>query len=306
MDFVQLRNELKNKVSPVYVLFGTDVFLVNKATELISGSSTVDRFDASTTVREIITSANTFDMFGGKRILFVRAADEKILKDKEFMKYIASPNPNSVLIIAVPVEKQPTVKDVEIVNCNPLQGDILLKLIAKQIQDAKKNISAPAAVMLAKNCNNNFARISNEIVKLVANTDTIIDVDQVMEHATPDEEHQTFELGNAILKKDLALCNKLIENFTASGVEDYAVFGSLVASIRRVFYSLLSTATNDELGKFLKVSPFSVMYARRDYKQQKEKIARLYAKALDLEYKIKSGQVTARSAVDVIQLLAAL
>ncbi|MCL2586606.1 MAG: DNA polymerase III subunit delta [Firmicutes bacterium] len=304
MDFITLRSALKNGTALIYALHGTDIFLINKAVEMISAGAVIDRFNDENSVQEIITSANTFDMFGGKRVVLVRGVDEKFLKNKDFTKYVASPNPNTTLILVTTTDK---VKGVEVVNCSPLQGDILFKLIAKQFQDKGKNITSTAATQLARLCNNDFAKISNEIIKLVNFSEKeLIDVELVEELVSKEEEFQTYEFSNAVLKRDFVTANKILETLAVSGVEDYAVFGGLVGTLRRVFYSLLTKSSQDNVAKFLKVNPYSIMYTRRDYKHLTGRIAILYSSALDLEYKIKSGQMSARSAIDLIHIMAVL
>jgi len=302
MNFAQLRAVLRDGVKPVYVLFGVDGFLVNKAIEMISAGGSIDRFNEEASVREVVSSANTFDMFGGRRVVVARV-DEKFLKDKDFTKYVASPNPSTTLIIISGVEKSPNVKGAEVVDCNPMTGDVVVKLIAKQFQDKGKNISAVAANKLAQLCNNNFSRISNEVDKLANFVEAgLVDVAHVEDLVIKEEEYQIYEFSNALLRGDYVASERMLENFKVSGVEDYAIFGSLVATLRRVFYSISTKADKDEVGKFLKVNPFSVHYTRRDFGRLQSKIANLYGEALDLEYKIKSGQLTAHSAITSLML----
>lgn len=308
MEFVQLRASLKSNLSPVYVLFGTDSFLINKSIELIAentASSTIDRFNEETPVRGVLASANTFDMFGGKRVVLVRGVDDKLFKDKDLLKYLSSPNSDCVLILVSSSEKAPTIKNAEIVNCNPLTGEILMKLIAKQFQDCGKNITSDAAAKLAQFTQNNFARISGEINKLVNYyiDEAIIQPAHIDALVTKEEEFQTYEFSNAVLSGNLRTATHIQENLSVSGTDDYAIFGSLLATMRRVFYALSTSSSGDDVAKLLKVNPYSIVYTRRDYRTLGGKIKSLYKHALDLEYQIKSGQLSPLSAINILMML---
>ena len=305
MKFVELRTGLSLKVEPIYLVFGSDGFLVNKAIELIknvAGAVDVSKFDESDAVKDIVFSANTLSMFGGKRLIVVRRADG-LLKEKEFVSYLKNPNPNCVVILTSESEKEPAgAKGIICVDCSPIVGGVLLKLIAKQVQDNGKNMSEAGAIELAKHCNNNYSRIDNEIVKLVnCVDDKVIDVTHVQSYVTRYEaESPVYEFGNALVRGNLAESDRILANLKAGGVDEYAIFGGLVSMFRRLYYSLCTTCENERVAKLLGGSPYAVMYARRDNRALTSRVAGLYRFVLDLEYKIKSGQVSIASAIEMM------
>lgn len=310
MKFAALKQTLKSTVAPVYLLFGSDIFLLQKSVDLIIQHSGViapeldiSRLGDSATAEAVIAECRTVSFMGGKRVVVVRPATEAHFT-KALDAYLAKPSDTTVLILVSSSEKSPSLKNVETVDCNPMPADLIVKLVANQLAAAGKSITPDAANLLALMCGNNFARIDNELNKLINyyKESNLLSADDVSAIVTKTEEYQIYELSNAITKRDTALAAKIMSNLQASGVEDYAIFGNLVSAFRRIYYSLTARSSQDAVAAFLKCSPFAVMYARRDNKHLISKIAELYAKALDLEYQIKSGAVSVANALIIVQM----
>lgn len=278
MEFIKLKASLKEHVGDAYLLYGEDIFLVTKAIELISAHGEVTRFTAESTEEEINVAMNTPSMFGDKRIV--------------------------VIVHSTKDAPKPMPKYVQPVDCNPMSGDFVVKLVVKEFTDRGKQITSNAAIHLAKLCRNNYARINNEITKLLNYYDdkTMFDITEVKSMIAADEEYQTYELGACLFKRDFKQAEKILETLRASGTDDYLIFASLLSQIRRSFYSLTCGASNETVAGFLKCHPFAVTATRRDCRAFTEKITLLYKTALTLEYEIKSGKLTIAGATGILQM----
>ena len=304
MQFVELKNALKNKVEPIYMLYGTDIFLINKSIELIANAlitQEVTKFDETATASRIKMACQTVSLFGGKRMVIVRGVGDAVLK--ELAGYISRPNTDCALVLVYNAEKI-TAKNTQTVDCNPMAEAVIVKLIVNQLASQGKQITGQGAMMLSLYCGNNYARIDGEINKLVNfyKDIQILDKQHIEETVTKTEEFQIYELGNAVTKKDLVLSEKILGRLLTAGVEEYAIFGSLVSHIRRLYYSLLTSCQPENVAAILKCSPWAVVYARRDHKYLVPDIGKLYKKALDLEYAIKSGGVSITSAIEILRM----
>jgi DNA polymerase III delta subunit len=100
----------------------------------------------------------------------------------------------------------------------------------------------------------------------------------------------------------MSRADEILRVLRAAGVEDYAVFGGLVSALRRVFYALTCKGTPESVAAFLKCSPYAVIYARRDNRRLAHSISKIYEKALDLEYQIKSGKISVDGAIAEIEM----
>jgi DNA polymerase III delta subunit len=309
VKFVELKLSLKTKTALVYILFGEDIFLVSKAIELITASAGVlnDQLDISrlgedATAEGIVAECRTVSFMGGNRVVVVKPAAEGQFT-KTLGKYFESPATHCTLIMMLPVAKLSAsieqLAGVQLVDCNPMTPEIIVKLVIKQFADSGKVINAEDATLLMNYCGNSYTRINNEIKKLIgfcgdAVCVTRTDIEQMV---TKTQEFQVYELANAVTKGDITVAEHIMQNLSASGVEDYALFGNLVSHLRRLYYSLSTKANNEVVASYLKCSPYAVNYARRDNKHLQGKIEGLYSSALEYEYQIKSGKISASSAV---------
>ena len=307
MNFVGLKGTLKTNVKPAYLVHGGDIFLVQKAIDLITQFAgvkdtvlDVSRLGEGAGVDAIVAECRTVSFFGGRRVVVARPFGVEQLT-AELKKYLEKPNPDCVLVL---VGELPNVKNVEYVNCDPMSPDILVKLIANQVVAMGKKISKEAADLLCVYCVNTYARIDNEINKLVNYFTDIetIGVDEVKKICTKTVEYQVYELSKAICAGRIEECEEILRTLQDSGTEDYAIFGNLVSSFRRLFYSLTCKADTKDVAMVLGCSPYAVQYARRDNRHLANAIVCLYEYALDLEYQIKSGKVLVENAIVMLTM----
>jgi len=303
MEFSGLRVALKTKVEPMYLLFGTDMFLVNKSVELISealGAPEIIRLDESAGVDQIKAATGSISMFNEKTLVVVQGVTDKLLK--EFGTYNLS-NPNCALVLISSSEKAPAAKiNATPVGCNPLGVSVLVQLIVRQGKESGVEITADGATLIAKYCKNDYAIINNELKKILAFYDGgRVCVKEVEALITKYEEHIIFDLSNAILKKDLVKADEIYQIIKQTS-DDYAIFGMLQSTFRRLYFALTAKGAQEEVGKTLGVNPYAILYARRDGKHLAGGIAELYGLAIDLEYQIKSGKIGIESATTLLMM----
>jgi hypothetical protein len=80
-------------------------------------------------------------------------------------------------------------------------------------------------------------------------------------------------------------------------ITGYEVFGGLVSGFRRAYYAAATKCGTAEVAKAVGASPGAVYYSRRDFGGRGAETAAKYRQALELEYKIKSGQISIENAV---------
>jgi len=269
MLFAELRENLKTKVAPAYTMTGSDIFLVNKAIDLIltatgTNDLNVVRFDDDVTDDQINAALSNVSMFGGKTAVVVRGVgDARVILEKCAKK------------------------DIVPVDCNPMAEALVVRLITQN-----KKFSPDIATILARACENNFSRVNGEMQKLDAYCDGAVTAEAVDAIVTKTEKYQVYELGNALLKKDATKARTILENLLSGDVDEYAVFGSLVSFAKRLFYIANAKVGDGDLAKHLGVHPYAVISTRRDGRWVTSDFAtKLYQTALDYEYQIKSGRL---------------
>jgi len=273
MLFESLRASLKGKLAPAYVMSGTDLFLINKSIELILTAASVDkmnviRLEEDATQHEINMHLLNISMFGNSTAVLIRGINET----RVFLKPIKD------------------LKEAQKVDCDPMSEALVIRMIMQN-----KEFNQETAAKLARMCENNFSSVSNEMQKLLAYGS----LDNIEGIVTKTEKYQTYELSNALIKKDAVKSERILDTLNASGVDDYAVFGGLVSFARRLFYCKASPLSDAELSKVLGCNPYAVTATRRDSRNVTMALAcKIYETALELEYKIKSGKIlTSRATV---------
>jgi DNA polymerase III delta subunit len=271
MLFADLKNSLKEKIAPVYIAAGTDVFLINKSVELILAAAAVGplnvvRMEEDAAPDTINAALQNVSMFGGATAVVIRGlADTKI--------YL-----------------QPTrdLKKAEKIDCNPMAESLVVRLIMQN-----KKYTQDAAQHLARVCDNNFSNISNEMQKLDSyyfdkSALTPADIDAVV---TKTIKYQIFELTDAISKRDTARVNTMFDYLEQTAADEYSVFAMLMSHCRKLFFARASLLHDTELGKYLGVHPYSITVMRRAQNINSARAAELYAIAIEYEYQIKSGKI---------------
>ena len=278
MLFEGLRTSLKEKIAPLYVMTGSDIFLISKSVELILAAASVNPMNVThlneeATASEINAILRNVSMFGGRVAVVVRGE----LQTRVYLEPVANE------------------KTAVTVDCNPMNETLVVRMILQN-----KRFTPDAAIVLARACENNFSAVSNEMEKICAYFEgEKIDAADVGQIVTKTEKYQVYEFSNALIKKDSAKAEKILDTLLLSGIDEYAVFGSLLAFTRRLFYARACTLPDAAVAGFLGVHPYSITALRRDGRGiTKERAADIYAEALDLEYQIKSGKIAAgRAAV---------
>jgi len=258
---------------------GSDIFLINKSIELILATAKVDplnvtRMDEDATLNAINGALANVSMFGGGQAVIVRADTTRV-----YLKSVKSD------------------KELEKVDCNPMAEDLVVKMILQN-----KKFNPTTAGILARECENNYSSVNNEMQKLDAYVgDRNVTENDIAEIVTRTIKNQVFDINNYLLKRDDKKAWAVIDNLTAQGVDDYAVFGNLLSMARRLFYSKMSPRADGDLAKIMAVHPYSIISTRRDAKHiSPERATAIYKLALDLEYQIKSGRVAPNRAIQML------
>ena len=302
MDFAQLKTSLKTKIEPAYLLYGTDYFLINKAVALIQAAlpdAELTKFTEEVSGETVVTALSTTSFFTSARVVVAILSEKPSLT--AINQYLKNPVAGNVLVLINYQDKlNGNVKGVTSVNCNPMSETILLPLIAKQI--APHQITREAATYLIEATGGYYTLIDNELTKFLAYYADlpIWGLEHLQPYLTKTLDYQIYELGAAILAHQITAATKILTWLMSSNLNEYLIFGGVVSQIRRAYYASASSADINVLGKMLGCSPYAIKYSRCDYGAHKDVVKTCYAKALELEYQIKSGQMTVGAALDAL------
>ena len=301
MDFAQLKTSLKTHVSPAYLCYGADHYLIYKAVDLVKNAcpeAEVSKFDALTPVEEVLAALPTTSFFASQRLVIYQLPEK--FSAATLNHYLQNPTPDTVLLLLAFTEKNTfNLKNVVEVNCNPMPDTILVPLIARQI--APRTITPDAARYLIEATGGFYSMIDHELQKLLAfypeSAVPTLQVAHLSPYLNKTVDYQIYELGSAILQHNVTQAERILQFLLAGNGYEYAIFGGVVSQLRRAYYATATTGDEGAVAKILGCSPYAVKYSRRDFGGNKAAVRAKYAQILQLEYQIKAGQISVSNAL---------
>ncbi|HEX8523188.1 MAG TPA: DNA polymerase III subunit delta [Tepidisphaeraceae bacterium] len=201
---------------PVYALVGEDSFLQLQelgriVRELPADTQRTDYDGEQAQLAEVLDDLRSFAMFGGGKLVVVRAADDFVSRYREQVEnYLAAPSDSATLVLRM--NSLPKVQRVyklitkvgEVVECSPPKD-----LAKWAIEHAKKTqgvtMTLDAAKLLAELIGDDMGKLDTEIAKLaLCADDQKITPEVVDENVTNQRDREMKELTAAIASGDTA------------------------------------------------------------------------------------------------------
>jgi DNA polymerase-3 subunit delta len=271
----ELWRQLKSGVvSPVYVLFGPETFLRDKAAREIVRRSfnegdlrdfNYDEFSLNERegIAAAIAAAEQLPMMSGKRVVKVRNVriaastlrDTVLESDEEILgRYLADPLSSTILIL-IAEELNGTRKLTKLlkkhavtVEFKILDGPALSGWINKTVLDLGMRIDESASRRLIERVGPNLQRLSNELEKVSAAAfpSKAITVELVDELVVPSRELENFALTDALVSGQSARVLEVLKRILDGGSEPVALLGLLSFNIRRLSMTKEMMARGDD------------------------------------------------------------
>lgn len=318
MKFEELKNNLKSKIEPAYLLMGVDEFLLSSAYNLIVKYSGMQMEDLNLIkfgegiidMKDVVRALNTLPVFCDKKIVYLDIRMSKLneLKNiKDLQEYLECPNMSSVLIVNLGSNDIKFIdKNIEIIDCNRL-GINIVSLKIKQIANmSNKNISEETIKLLYDYTLGDLAKITvelNKLISYVGDKDSI-EISDIKELVTPSLEYQVFELTDALAKKNSIRVYQIISDMKAKKDEFRTLPAIIFSHFRRLFMVALNQDKNRmELSKLLGVKEYAVKMSMQQAglfsKSQLKKINELLSQ---VDFDLKQSNMSIDNAVGLIVL----
>ena len=318
MKFEELKNNLKSKIEPAYLLMGVDEFLLSSAYNLIVKYSGMQMEDLNLIkfgegiidMKDAVRALNTLPVFCDKKIVYLDIRMSKLneLKNiKDLQEYLECPNMSSVLIVNLGSNDIKFIdKNIESIDCNRL-GINIVSLKIKQIANmSNKNISEETIKLLYDYTLGDLAKITvelNKLISYVGDKDSI-EISDIKELVTPSLEYQVFELTDALAKKNSIRVYQIISDMKAKKDEFRTLPAIIFSHFRRLFMVALNQDKNRmELSKLLGVKEYAVKMSMQQAglfsKSQLKKINELLSQ---VDFELKQSNMSIDNAVGLIVL----
>ena len=299
MKFLQLKKSLTEPKS-IYSISGDDEFLVSQAVRILK-EGLVTCFDEFNYLIVDMDNTKTSDYanllntmaFGDSFRLIVFTAP-----NVEQVKAINKLTNNLDKVVVVCVQPESKVDNAEIVDCNHLDRADLIKWVNNYLAKSNAKIEKGAFDYIIDLSGGDLAYLNTELPKLTAfagdKTITREDVDLTF---TKNKNYFVYHLSNAIDLRDKKSQFDILNTLTLSQSigEIYTFLGPY---FRRMFYCAVSKDSDENLATILKVKPYAIAKARQMVTKNKPTYyIDLYNKYINLDYSIKSGDITPQNAI---------
>lgn len=300
MKFLQLKKSLDTP-KEIYSIVGDDEFLVSQAVRIIKDKlvTCFDEFNYlkvdmdNTKPTDYVNILSTMAFGDSYRVIVFTSPNAEQIKA---INNITKQGLNGVVVVGV----QPAVKldNAEIVDCSHLDRPDLVKWLNNYLAKANVKIEKGAFDYIIDLSNGDMAYLNSELPKLLAyigdKTITSEDVDLTF---TKNKNYFVYHLSNAIDLRDKKAQFDILNTLTLNQTVN-EVFMFLGSYFRRMFYCAISKSSDDELATQLKIKPYSITKAKQYVTKNKPKYyIDLYNKYIDLDYSIKSGDITPQNAI---------
>ncbi len=299
MKFLQLKKSL-NEPKLIYSITGDDEFLINQAQRILK-EGLVTCFEEFNYLKVDMDNTNTKD--------YANLLNTMAFGDSYRMVVFTNPNAEQVKVIngltkdldrvvVVCIQPDSKLDNAEMVDCNHLDRADLIKWVNNYLAKSNTKIEKNAFEYIIDLSSGDLAYLNTELPKLVAfageKTITHEDVDLTF---TKNKNYFVYHLSNAIDLKDKKQQFDILNTLTLSQSigEIYTFLGPY---FRRMFYCAISKDSDENLASILKVKPYAISKARQMVTKNKPTYyIDLYNKYINLDFSIKSGDITPQNAI---------
>ncbi|MFS0644158.1 DNA polymerase III subunit delta [Siminovitchia sp. 179-K 8D1 HS] len=282
----------EKKFSPLYLLYGTEPFLINEAKEKLMANVLTEEemeFDFSSydleeaSVDEAIEDAETLPFMGDKKLIMLHnpvfltalKAKEKVTHDlKKLEAYVENPAPFTVLVFTGEYEKlderkklvKLLKKNAEVLEAKPLEEKSLKKWVKNRAASLDVMIEERAIDLLRQLAGNDLMILSEEISKLAlyAADSKRITEDAVEKLISRSLEQNIFALVDKVVKRDIKEALRIFYDLLKQNEEPIKILAVLSGQFRLIYQVKELTARGygqKQIAGMLKVHPYRVKLA---------------------------------------------
>ncbi|QCJ43532.1 DNA polymerase III subunit delta [Bacillus sp. S3] len=311
----------KKEIAPIYLLYGTEAFLINETKQLLlSHILNEDEKDFNfsaydleeTPVDVALEDAETFPFLGERKVIFLHnpafltaeKSKEKVDHNlTKFEAYLKEPAPYTVMVISAPYEKLDERKKItkelkrnaEIVEAKKLSEHELKKWVAERAKSSGIEFEAIAIDQLLALVGTNMFMIAGEVDKLslYAAEEKRVDAALVDNLVARSLEQNIFTLIEKVVQRRLDEALRIYYDLLKQNEEPIKIL-ALLAGQFRLIYQVKELSRRgygqQQIAGYLKTHPFRVKLALGQAgKFSDEELSNLMKLLADADYQMKTG-----------------
>lgn len=314
-------------INNIYLFLGQERLIIKNKIDRIINEVKADEYNITSydleevNVAEAIKDAMTFPFISNKKVVimnnptFLTSSKTDIDHNINFFcDYVNNPNESTVLIInALDLKLDERKEAVKILlkkattnKTNDLTDIELSGWLKRQFAIEKIDIKDDAIKLFFNITGNNLSNAKNEVDKLICyigpgGVVTSADVNDVV---VKEIENDIFALSNAIMSKDKDKIINVYHELLLSGNDPVTLFGLSSKAIKDSYLVRLmldKKYNQSDVAKAMNVSNGRAFYLVKNAKSiDLEKTKKFICKFGDLDYKIKSGQIDAKTGFEFL------
>lgn len=322
----------KNKIEPVYLLYGKESFLINETRQLlINKILNEDEMDFNyssydleeTPIEVAIEDAETFPFMGEKRLvilqnpIFLTSEKPKGKVEHNLSKlesYLAEPAPYSTVVFTAPYEKLDERKKITkelkrkaiIGEAKRLTEPELRAWIKDRAKENGVEIAEEAVELMLTLSGTNLFMLTSEIDKLVlyAGSTRRIDAEMVDKLVARSLEQNIFALIDKVVHRQIEEALRIYYDLLKQNEEPIKIL-SLIAGQFRLLYQVKELSRKgygqQQIAGYLKIHPFRVKLAAGQAKYfSDEELTRTMQLIADADYQMKTGGMRKELLIEMI------
>ncbi|WP_240613549.1 DNA polymerase III subunit delta [Pueribacillus theae] len=306
---------------PLYLLYGSERFLIDEAThEIVKSTLDEDTYDfnlaiydmGEVAIEEAIDDAETLPFLADKRVvviknpLFLTSEKQKNIEHnvKKLEEYIKNPSPHSIVIFEAPYEKlderkkivKELKKSAKVISAVPLKGKALIEWLKKEASELHFSIDDDALKKLVLLAGTELRKLKNEMAKLalyIEEGESVTEemIDRLVARTLEDN---VFVLVDHVVNQRMEKAFQTLYDLFEQKEEPIKLVG-LLARQFRIIYQVKELSrrgySQKQMASFLKLHPYAVQQAIRQGKNFSEaECFRLIDKLAEADYQMKSGK----------------
>lgn len=299
MKFIEMKKQLPNIDKHLFNITGDDFFLIRQAVQNLKTFFVKDFEDfnfakievGKLNVSEVEPMISTLPIGEGFRLVILENPNADIVKFINTLNF----DDSSTILACINADN---LKNAEIIDCSKLLNADLTKYILNSLSKVNLKIEEQALDYLIDATNGDMSKIFNELNKIIAyaENEEIITIDMVTNLVANSNSYAIYSLTQAIDNKDLTAYQTILSEMSKQQTMS-ELFSYMGKYFKRMQYIALNK-DDEQLSKILNVKPYAIKISRQNIKKNGIKYyLDLYEKYVDLDYKIKSGKITAEHAL---------
>jgi DNA polymerase-3 subunit delta len=315
MKFTELKKSIQEDPKGIYLLEGDDAYFLTQGEKMLK--------DAFVTMPELNFTSYEGDQLKGQALTTLTAAlqsfpfmaEKRMVKVVDFypseseyenyLKPVFENFPQTTVCVIVnhggkkggaDLKKK---KCVTFVDCNKSDEETVVKWVYLTLKRAGISADMEACTSVAQYCLCDMARVSAEVNKLIQYTGSggAITQEYVDELVFKDAAYRTYEMTNALARKNYGLFLEISNDLLQKGTDEIALLNSLFSYFRTLLTCLGSSDSDAALATKLKMKEYGVKKTREQARAMgAERITYLLNSAYEKLSFIKNGTLSKENA----------